>query len=95
MFGVDISSSTKIDNRTSDILILGKGPTQGIWHKFSAEKLCSINFTNHFTKFCVSLHYNGVNSHLLMVQRLSNLQQKMLKSIRTNCPKETYQKTGQ
>ena len=27
IFGVDISSSTKIDNRKKDILILGKGPT--------------------------------------------------------------------
>ena len=27
-FGVDMSSSTKIDNRKKDILILGKGPTQ-------------------------------------------------------------------
>ena len=29
MFGVDMSSSTKIDNGKKDILILGKGPTQG------------------------------------------------------------------
>ena len=29
IFGVDMSSSTKIDNRKKDILILGKGPTQG------------------------------------------------------------------
>ena len=28
-FGVDMSSSTKIDNRKKNILILGKGPTQG------------------------------------------------------------------
>ena len=27
IFGVDMSSSTKIDNRKKDILILGKGPT--------------------------------------------------------------------
>ena len=26
IFGVDMSSSTKIDNRRNDILILGKGP---------------------------------------------------------------------
>ena len=30
IFGVDMSSSTKIDNRKKDILILGKGPTQGL-----------------------------------------------------------------
>ena len=29
-FGVDMSSSTKIDNRKSDILNLVKGPTQGL-----------------------------------------------------------------
>ena len=27
IFGVDMSLSTKIDNRKKDILILGKGPT--------------------------------------------------------------------
>ena len=30
IFGVDMSSSTKIDNRKKDILILGKSPTQGL-----------------------------------------------------------------
>ena len=32
IFGVDISLSTKIDNRKKDILILGKRPTQGLEH---------------------------------------------------------------
>ena len=31
-FGVDMSSSTKIDTRKKGILILGKGPTQGLEH---------------------------------------------------------------
>ena len=43
IFGVDISSSTKIDNRKKDILILGKGFTQGFEHTFRAEKMYSIN----------------------------------------------------
>ena len=30
IFEVDISSSTKIDYKKKDILILGKGPTQGL-----------------------------------------------------------------
>ena len=30
IFGVDMSSSTKIDNRKKGVLILGKGPTQGL-----------------------------------------------------------------
>ena len=40
-----MSSSTKIDNRTKNILIFGKGPTQGLEHTLSAEKMYSINFT--------------------------------------------------
>ena len=66
IFGVDMSSSTKIDNRKKDILILGKGPTQGLEHTLSAEKMYSINFTEHNKKFCLSLHYNGANSYLFV-----------------------------
>ena len=45
IFGVDMSSSTKIDNRKKGILILGNGPTQRLEHTLSAEKMSSINFT--------------------------------------------------
>ena len=45
IFGVDMSSTTKIDNRKKDILILGKGSTQGLKHTLSGEKRYSINFT--------------------------------------------------
>ena len=65
-FGVDMSSSTKIDNRKKDILILGKGPTQGLEHTLSKEKMYSINFTVTGKKFCLSLHYNGANSYLFV-----------------------------
>ena len=40
-----MSSSTKIGNRKKDTLILGKGPTQGLEHTLSAEKMYSTNFT--------------------------------------------------
>ena len=63
---VDMSSSSKIDNRKKDISILGKGPTQGLEHTLSAEKLYSVNFTKKNTKFCLSLHYNGTNSYLFV-----------------------------
>ena len=33
-----MSSSTKIDNRKKDFLILFKGPTQGLDYALSAEK---------------------------------------------------------
>ena len=66
IFGIDISSSTKIDNRKKDILILGKGPTQGLGYTLGAEKMYSINFTVSGKKFCLSLHYNGANSYLFV-----------------------------
>ena len=64
IFGVDMDSSTKIDNRKKDILILDKGPTQGLEHTLSTKKMYSINFTEHNKKFCFSLHYYGANSYL-------------------------------
>ena len=39
-----MSSSKKIDNRKKYILILGKGPTQGLEHTLTAEKMYSVNF---------------------------------------------------
>ena len=66
IFGVDMSSSTKTNDKKKEILILGKGPTQGLEHTLSAEKMYSINFTEHNKKFCLSLHYNGANSYLFV-----------------------------
>ena len=63
-FGVDMSFSAHIDNK--DILVLGKGPTQGLEHTLTAEKMYSINFTVTKRKFCVSLHYNEANSYLFV-----------------------------
>ena len=65
-FGVDLSSSTKIDNREKYFLILSKGPTQGLEHTLSAEKMYSINFREHNKKFCLNLHYNGANSYVFV-----------------------------
>ena len=57
-----MSSSAHIDNKKKDILILGKGPTQGSEHTLTAEKMYSINFTVAKKKFCLSLQYNGANN---------------------------------
>ena len=73
-----MSSSTKIDNKKKDILILDKGPTQGLEHTLSAEKMYSINFTENNKKFCLSLHCNGANSYWLMVQKFISYKQKIL-----------------
>ena len=66
IFWVDKISSVHIDNKGKDILILGKGPTQGLKHMLAAETQYSINFTRPGIKFCLSLHYNGSNSFLFV-----------------------------
>ena len=66
-FGADMSLSAHIDNKKNNILILGKGPTQGLDDTtLTAEKVYSVNFTEHNKKFCLSLHYNGANSYLFV-----------------------------
>ena len=64
IFGVDMSSSAHIDNKKKDILVWGKGPTQGLEHTLTAEKMYSINFAVTKNKFCLSLHYNRADSYL-------------------------------
>ena len=49
-----MSSSSHIDNKKKDILVLRKGPTQGLENTLTAEKLY------------LSLHYNGANSYLFV-----------------------------
>ena len=38
IFGIEMSSFTKIDNKKKDVLVLGKGPTQGLEHTLFAKK---------------------------------------------------------
>ena len=60
VFRVDMSSSMHIDNEKKDILILGKGPTQGLDDTtLIAEAQYSIDFPRSNRKFCLSLFYNG------------------------------------
>ena len=66
ILGADMSSFAHIDNKKKDILVLGKGPTQGLEHTLTAEKMYSINFTVTKKIFCLSLHYNGANSYLFV-----------------------------
>ena len=65
-FGVAMSSAAHVDNKKKDILIRGKGSTQGLEHTLTAEKMYSINFTLTKNEFCLSLHYNGANSYLFV-----------------------------
>ena len=59
-----------------NILILDKGPTQGLEHALSAEKMYSINFIENNKRFCLSLHYNETSTYLFVngikIYKLSN-----------------------
>ena len=66
-FEADLNSSVHVYNRKKDILILGKVPTDGLDDTtLIAEKEYSINFTEQNKKICLSLHYNGANSCILV-----------------------------
>ena len=65
-----MSSSPHIDNKKKDILVLGIGPTQGLEHTLTTEKMYSINFTVTKKKLVICL---------LMVQKFINLKQKILR----------------
>ena len=45
IFGADMSSSIHVDNKKKDILLLRRGPTQGLESTLTAEKMYSISFT--------------------------------------------------
>ena len=65
--GAGINSSIHIDNKGKDILILGKGPTQGLGEiSLTTEKMHSIDFTLTKKKFCLTLNFNGVNSYFFV-----------------------------
>ena len=60
-------SSVNANNKTKNILVLGKNFIQRLDNTtIHAEKLYSINFTKTNTKFCLFLHHNGTNSYLFL-----------------------------
>ena len=67
IFGADMSSSTHANNKTRNILVLGKNFIQGInGTTVYAEKMYSVNFSATKIRLCLSLHYNGGNSYLFV-----------------------------
>ena len=56
-----------VDNKNKNILILGKGPTEGLDdNTLTAEDIYPINFSQPNKRFVLSLHYNGSNSFLFV-----------------------------
>ena len=67
IFGVDMSCSAHATNRANHIYLMGDGLTQGINDTtLYAEKKYFRNFTETFSKFVLSFHYNGDDSYLLV-----------------------------
>ena len=82
-----MNSSVHVDNKKKHFLILGEGPTQGLDDTpLTAEKKNSINFTEHNEKFCLSLHYNGANSYLLLSStKIHKFKAKNSEIVATSC----------
>ena len=55
IFGADMSSSAHIDNNKKDLLVLGEGPTLGLEHTLTTEKMYAINFTMTRNKILLKL----------------------------------------
>ena len=60
-----MSSSVDTDDKKKDIIIFGKGPTQGFdYTTLTAKGIYPINFTKPNKRFVLSLNYNGSNRFL-------------------------------
>ena len=60
------------------ILVLEKGPTQGLEHTLTAEKMYSMNFTVTKKKFCLSLHYHIKDIDIYLIKKNNIVQMKKL-----------------
>ena len=89
-----MSSSTHIDNKKKDILVLGKGPTQGLEHTLTAKK-CIWLILQWQKKFCLSLRYNGENNYLFVNgTEIHKFKAKNSEIVETPLCWETFQKIG-
>ena len=66
IFGVDMSFSAHIDIKKKRHFNSWKRTNARIRTYFNCRKNVLINFTVTKKKFCLSLHYNGVNSYLFV-----------------------------
>ena len=62
-----MGSNVHVNDKTKTILILGEGFTQGLEDTtLYAENIIQLILLQLEKKFCLSLHYNGQNSYLLV-----------------------------
>ena len=53
-----MSFSVHADNKKKDILVLWKGPIQGLKYTLTAEEMISVNFIVTKKNFCLMIKYN-------------------------------------
>ena len=67
IFGVDNSSSVHVDNKKKDHLVHCEDPTQRLYDTtIATEAKYYINFAESRKRFVLSLHYDGINSFLIV-----------------------------
>ena len=66
IYGVDNSSSSHTDNLKDDFQILDEVDTLSLKWKLWYTKKKKNNFSKAKITFCLSLHYNSVNSYLIV-----------------------------
>ena len=83
IFGADMSSSVRIDNKGIDILILRKGPTQGLDDSaLTTEAIYPINFKQPDKVYNIM---EATACFLLMLQKYINSTQKTQKEKIMHC----------
>ena len=64
IFDVDTGSSVHIDYNKKDILIVAKGPTDGLDETMvTAHETNFIDFTEQLKQLCSTLYYHELNSY--------------------------------
>ena len=80
IFGADMSFSAHIDNKKIDILVLGKGPTQGLEQTLTAKKCMQLILLlqkRNFVQDCITME--KIVTCLLIALKFTNLRQKILR----------------
>ena len=73
-----MSSAIHVDNKKKDILVLGKGPTQGLESTLTAEKCTQLTLLWQKKRFVWAYTIMQIVIYLLMAQKCIKLKQKIL-----------------
>ena len=90
-----MSCSAHIDNKKKDISILGVGPTQGLEHALTAEKMYSINFPVENVQIVSYLFVNSTEIYKFKAKESEIVASPLcLANISKDCLTDNLKKTG-